>query len=576
MTSSSMLDIRFYFKLLVKWWWLIALSILLAAVSSYYYSSQKPRLYNASTTLMVGQVTQLASPSTQDFYTTEQLAETYATIALRQPVLQATIDSLGYNIPWQELRGRVYASQIPRTQLLQISVVDVSPDAAVAIADELAHQLILQSPASVNNQLLEDRGGFIQSQLDRLQIRIEGAQEQVIALQTELDEAFSASEIQDLQTEISSLETLIRDWQSTYTELLGYLQGDDNPNYLTVIEPAQRPYNPFSPNTRMDVLLAVGVGLALAVGSILVLEFIDDTIKPNEELSQTLNSVVLGYISRIDGQNRADRIINQKSLHAPTAEEYRHIRSNLQFMSLEKPVKTILVTSSEPGEGKSTTATNLAIILSQAGLKTVLIDADLRRSMVHELLSASNLVGLSDTLIQPEQKLETYLQQTEFENLVVLPSGTPPPNPAELLGSSKMFDLINTLRNHFDMVVIDSPPIAVVSDSVSLASWVDGVIVVARSQHTRYASYRQTLEQLKRVEAHILGTILNYVKQKQRVGYYYGHYNATSSTTEPSVWWQSGLRWVQSHLPGSKPEPAPTALTDPTASSPPESLTSPK
>src|SRR6185503_19039636 len=250
------MELRQYFKSVFRWWWLILLSTTLAAVASYFASLQQPRIYQTTTTLLVGQVFQKANPNGNDFILTQQLAESYAQIAHRQPALQATVDSLELDMSWQDLGSQVSAYSIPQTQLLGITVEDISPERAVAIADEIAHQLILQSPASSENEARQERGQFVQSQLVDLESRIQNAKARVKELQAKLDTALSARQIQDLQTEISGLDDFIGKWQTTYTELLNFLQGGDSPNFLTVIEPAQLPTEPISPNIAINVLLA--------------------------------------------------------------------------------------------------------------------------------------------------------------------------------------------------------------------------------------------------------------------------------------------------------------------------------
>ena len=263
------MELRQYVSSLLRWWWLLVLSISIAAVASYVASSRQPRIYQTTTTLLVGQVIQKNNPSNNDFTTTERLAESYAQMAQRQPILQSTVESLGLNTSWQSLRWRVNAASIPRTQLLGISVKDSSPERAVAVADEIAYQLVLQSPSSPENKARQERSLFVQSQLDDLEARIETAKSRVIELEAELDAALSARQIQDLQTEISNLETLITNWQANYSDLLDFLDGGDSPNYLTVIEPAQIPTQPVSPNVATNVMLAAAVGFALALAAAL-------------------------------------------------------------------------------------------------------------------------------------------------------------------------------------------------------------------------------------------------------------------------------------------------------------------
>ncbi len=540
------MDIIQYFKGVLRWWWLILLSAALAAGASYYASSKQPKVYQTTATLMVGQVTQQANPTGQEFYLIEQLAASYAQIARRQPVLQATIDSLGLKMPWQALKNRVYVSAIPRTQLLAISVQDTSPERAVAIADEIAYQLILQSPTSPENVDRSERTEFVQEQLDSLESRIRSSTAQLKELEAELDTALSARQIQSLQTEIASLESLITTWQANYTELLNFLEGGASPNYLTVIEPAQLPYQPISPKVMVNVLLAAVVGFTLALGAALLLEYLDDTIKSTDDLNAALNLTTLGSIPYIMGKAYKDKLAVAHTPFSPIAEAYRLVRTNIQFMAVDGDARTIMVTSSNLSEGKSTTAANLAIVMAQAELKTILIDADLRRPSVHKVFQLPNAQGLTDLLRSPQYEIGDQLKRTEFENLQVITSGPLPPNPSEMLGSQRMADLLQQLQEIADVVIFDTPPVLAVSDAAVLANRVDGVIFVIKAKQTRRKEAQEAHKRLQQGNTTVLGSVLNQASGKEG-GYYYTYYAQTGNAAENTV--RSKLRRLWRRLP---------------------------
>ena len=295
------LELEKYFWAVLKWWWLILLSMIIAAAGSYYVGMQQPRIYQTTATLLVGQVIQQANPTGSDFNTTEQLAESYAQIAVRQPVLQATVESLGLNIDWRALKGQVNVAPIPRTQLLAITVQDAVPSRAVAIADEIAYQLILQSPSSPENQARQERSQFVQNELDDLESRIETARARKEELEIELESALSASQIRGLQTEIGNLESLINGWQRNYTDLLDFLQGGDSPNYLTIIEPAQLPIVPISPRVQLNVLLAAAVGFLLAVSVALLIEYIRQLTMKNVAVTVSHLPAQMQEMARLSG-----------------------------------------------------------------------------------------------------------------------------------------------------------------------------------------------------------------------------------------------------------------------------------
>jgi non-specific protein-tyrosine kinase len=209
------------------------------------------------------------------------------------------------------------------------------------------------------------------------------------------------------------------------------------------------------------------------------------------------------------------------------AEAFRSLRTNIQFASVDHPLRTLLVTSPTPAEGKSTVAANLSVVLAQGGKRVALIDADLRRPRVHKLLGVSNSLGMSELFVKDHVALNGSLQPTEAPDLMALTSGGLPPNPAELLGSEKMAEIIRQVGMQVELVVIDSPPVIAVTDSSVLAPRVDGVLLVFKPGVTRLGAARQTVEQLQRLGANLLGVVLNDVDLR-RSGYYYKSYYHSS------------------------------------------------
>ncbi|ASW42420.1 CpsD/CapB family tyrosine-protein kinase [Clostridium isatidis] len=211
--------------------------------------------------------------------------------------------------------------------------------------------------------------------------------------------------------------------------------------------------------------------------------------------------------------------ILEKDPKSIAAESYRTLRTNIQYSSFDKEYKIIMVTSSEPGEGKSTTAGNLALSFAQDGKRVLLIDCDLRKPSLHKKFKISNLVGLSDVLIGKED-LKTALHRYN-ENLVVLTSGKLPPNPSEMLSSKAMSNLLKELKNVFDYIILDTPPVQAVTDSQILSTKADGTILVIRAEKTKKDSVQNALGLLKKVNANIIGTVLNGIESSRNKYYYY-------------------------------------------------------
>lgn len=207
---------------------------------------------------------------------------------------------------------------------------------------------------------------------------------------------------------------------------------------------------------------------------------------------------------------------------SPITESYKTLRSNILFSSLDKKIQTIVVTSSGPGEGKSTTSANLAIVMAQAGNKTILIDCDLRKPTVHKAFGISNQVGLSNLLIG-ESKLPNVVQKTSEENLHVLTLGVRPPNPSELLGSEKMKNFVHSLKETYDYIILDTPPVIVVTDALILSQYADGCLLVVAAGEAHRDAVVKAKRLLENVNGNILGIVLNKLDiEKDK---YYGYYN---------------------------------------------------
>ena len=211
--------------------------------------------------------------------------------------------------------------------------------------------------------------------------------------------------------------------------------------------------------------------------------------------------------------------IVEKQPKSIAAESYRTLRTNIEYSSFDKEYKVIMVTSSEPGEGKSTTAGNLALCLAQGDKKVILVDCDLRKPSLHKKFKVSNIIGLSDVIIGKEELVTAFHRYNK--NLVILTSGKIPPNPSEMLSSKTMTVLLEELKNNFDYIILDTPPVQAVTDSQILSTKSDGTIIVVKAERTKKDSVENSINLLKKVNANIIGTVLNGVDNSRNKYYYY-------------------------------------------------------
>ncbi len=295
--------------------------------------------------------------------------------------------------------------------------------------------------------------------------------------------------------------------------------GGTSPVHLSVVTPATAPGSPSSPNTRLNLVFGLLAGLVVGIGVALVRATLDHTIQSESDLRRATSTPLLGGIA-FDGEASKKPLLAAVSDQTPRAESFRQLRTNLQFANVSTHAKSVLLTSSVPGEGKSTTATNLAISLAQAGNSVCLVDADLRRPMVGEYLGLDSTVGLTTALLG-SLDAEDLLQAWGEDNLFVLTSGRIPPNPSELLGSQEMKALLTRLEGSFDFVIIDAPPLLPVTDAAVLAQHVGGVVLVVGSKRVKIHDVERAISALELVDADLLGAVLNRIPAKGPDAYAY-------------------------------------------------------
>jgi len=346
----------------------------------------------------------------------------------------------------------------------------------------------------------------------------------------------STEEVKRTTNEIDNLKQNLELYQNIYLNLLNSredVKKQKMQNIPTVeqISPSLAAEDPVKPRTLLNTLLGGLAGLILALSFVMLREMMDDSIKSREEVEKLLDTKVIGYILDLKDIREGAGIYVGRTPRSPVAEAFRALRTNLEFSAREKPIKTIIVTSSGPGEGKTTMATNLAAVLSHSGKKVILVDADLRRPRVHQYTGIHNTKGLSDLIdIHPDVFVNDFVQELEgLPYLRILPSGGLPPNPTDLLGSENMKSLLRTLSDSYDYVVIDCPPM-LVADPQVLLGLADGVVLVAIPGQTRKEVLRAVKEQVQHTGVRLLGVVFNRLQHSRRAGYggysyyYYPYY----------------------------------------------------
>jgi succinoglycan biosynthesis transport protein ExoP len=505
------MELSTYFRPLIRWWWLLLAATLLASVSSYLRVKDQPALYEARTTLMIGRAFENPNPTGSELALGQELAATYADLAGRQPVREQTMAALGLkSLP------EYTATPLLNRQLLEIRVVDTDPQRAMAVANELANQLILQSPTSPKPEE-QEREAFINRQLASLQANIEQTESDLSAKQVELESAFGALEINDLQDEIAALQTKLNDLQANYAALLANTTAGAS-NTIEVIEPATLPTAPTASGTTQFILVASAIAIALAAGTAYLLEYLDDTIRTTGDLARAGSFARLPSIPKFQQKRGSAPVIAQNAPRSPATDAFRALRTSLYAANANKPGKILLITSAAPREGKSVIAANLAAVLAQGEKRVLLIDADLHRPMQHKLYGVSGDYGLAEILTGlgghawpngSGEMIKGGIQKIGPLRLDLIAAGSELADASGMLGSDTMKMLLDSLSEHVDYVIIDSPPLLAVADALMMSTQVDGVVLVASAGSSHRKQLEKALRSLSEVNANVVGVVLN-------------------------------------------------------------------
>ncbi len=515
------MELREYVGLLRKWLWLVILCGIIAGAGAYIVSKRMTPIYEASSTVRVNQASNPAtSTAYADVLTSERLARTYASLLTSRPVLEETARRLG--IEAKTLSSAVTVTPVRDTLLLQVKVEGANPQLIAEVANVVPQVFI--------DRDREQQLGQVSKYRDTLQSEIDATLADLTRATDELAKAADANEK-------TRLEASVAQYRTTYSSLLANAQQAklaeaQATNNIVVSEPAAVPELPVRPRTLTNALLAAVIGAMLAVGAAFLIEYLDDTVKTADDINRVTGLSTLGAIARLREAGATRQLVAWLRSKAPESEAYRTLRTNIQFSSVDKPVKTLLVTSSSPGEGKSTTTANLAVVLAQTGQNVIVVDTDLRRPVLHKVFEVPNNTGLTTVLLGDPSQAAAHLQLTEIEHLSVLTSGPIPPNPSELLGSHRMTALVAALSTAADIVIFDSPPVLAVTDAAVLARQVDGVLLVADAGRTKEHALAVAANELQKTGGNLLGVALNRLDARRGYNYYYYYYYSDDETGE--------------------------------------------
>lgn len=551
------MDLRNYFNLIRKWFWLVLLCSVIAGAATYFISRQQTPIYQSTATVFINQArSSTGSADYTDIITSERVARTYAAMLQDWPTLDRAANALGYPGGIRDLQAvhgvAVTVAPVRDTQLVQVTVQSSDPTVAAQLANVLP-EVFMDMNRTRQQARFADTRVELQSELAATEADLENTEQALNQL----------ADTPENKNERDRLARLAARYQTTYSNLsnslenlrLAEAQTTDN---ITLTTPAQPSSGPIRPRVLFNTLLALIVGALIGLGIAFLIEYLDDTVKTPDHVRDLTGLATLGNVIQLEGASPEERMVARMAPKSLGAEAYRVLRTNLQFSALDKPLATLVCTSAAPSEGKSTTITNLAIVMAQTDRRVILVDADLRRPSLHKILKLPNNVGLSTALLDKRRDPEAYLQDTDVANLRVMTTGPIPPNPAEMLNSARMHEMIELLKTEADVVLFDTPPVLAVADTSILASQVDGTLLVVWAGRTRGELLVQAVERLQSLGIQPLGVVLNKLAQR-RSGYYYSNYYYYTSRegdegSSGSGQTHTGRRRRSAHQP--KPEQA--------------------
>jgi len=505
------IDIRKYLAIIWHWSWLILLSGFMMGLITFFISREIMPVYEAKTTILVNDGASPDSSDYQSLLASELLTKTYAEMMTKSPILDQVIQETGLTMGVYDLGESITVDPLINTLLIDVVVESTNASTAVNIANTLVKVFIEDTERIQSERYAQSKSSL---------------EEKLSELDDEIQHYNVLAEASELESEREEYLSRVNQYRDTYYSLMELYENvliseAQSISSVVVVEPATISNEPVRPRILLNSVVVGLAGIFLMTGAFLAREAIDDTLQTPDDITNNLNLPILGVIEALSKEERQG-LVTIDYPRNPISESFRSLRENIRFVQSETPLNTLLITSPEPGEGKSIVAANLAVVFAQAGIETALLDCDLRKPTLHTFFKINNQYGLSNLL---EQDIQYPRQEFHIpvEKLKVVTSGALPPNPAELIGSTGMRNLLTYFKAKANLIILDTPPIQVVSDALNLASEVDGVVLVIQPGSTHASAARETIDQLRRIHAQILGVVLNpiFLRQKQNAYHHF-------------------------------------------------------
>jgi capsular exopolysaccharide synthesis family protein len=524
-------------KVLITFFFITVLIVTVASFTAY-------PVYRATVTLFIDKespnvltTTGQVSLAAEDYYTYKEYFQSQKEIIKSSSIAKNVFEEfklgqrkeyLGAKDPLQKFLNTIKVDVVRDTRLLLLSVDNEDPYLAADIANRIAEIYVERNLSYITKNevlnLLKNEYLKLQAKLSEYTKIYKQKHPKMARLQQEIEQMIAR--IQEEKEKVGDYDLEEAGSLATYTS--GSVLSGLKANNIVIQDRADVPISPERPKKRINILLSMVVGLLGGLGLVFFFEYLDDTIKGVEDIERLVHLPFLGNILKFeDGYKVSDKerdIFVKVKPKDPTSEAYRAIRTAVLFsITEEHPLKSIVITSPGPQEGKTMTLCNLGITMAQNNSRVLLVDADMRKPRLHKTFNKKNEKGLSNFL-SGQTDFKEIIQATEIDNLSLVSSGSHPPDPSELISSHKMNDFVNVAKENFDFVLFDTPPIAVVTDANILSKVVDGVALVLESGKTRRRTLPRIVKVLQEAKVRVIGIILNKVSVGGSDYQYYSSY----------------------------------------------------
>ncbi|HZX56081.1 MAG TPA: polysaccharide biosynthesis tyrosine autokinase [Ilumatobacteraceae bacterium] len=503
------MTLRGFRRVVIRRWWIVIVAIIATAAPAIALSLRQDAIYRGDADMLIHTLPgESVFGSGQQNVNADRLVRNEISVLEGDAVYERLKDNLGLDDDPPKVAG----SALRDADVITASVESGDPQTAATLANAYV-QAYIDVKREQNVAGITAASAELQTKITELQDQIDTLDVKINASSTD-DDSTAEAERRSLDDQLSSFRQHIDQLQVDAALSAGNAE---------LIRPASPPTEPIKPTPVRTATLAALVGLLIGLGAVLLIERLDDSIRTEDDLARLRPDVpVLGMVPTVN--SAGGRPVSIAAPASPAVECYRNLRTNVQFLSIERKVRSILVTSTRPGEGKTTTAANLAVVLSETGANVVLVDADLRKPDLHRVFAIDGSNGLTNNLHGDPMELT---MQHISDHLWVIVGGPVPPNPSELLSGRRMDAFREELARRFDYVIIDSAPLLAVSDGASLSRHVDAVLLVAQSKRVSMSQLEESVAMLDRVRAPLLGIVLTRAKVDSQV---VGEYEYARST----------------------------------------------